>query len=166
MSLKNNIQELQHLIGRECWGILQFELDIEQFTKVLSIDEWGISIDTLKQWVVFPELIPPDILQLFHKKLTSFRNKLEENTLYCSEYENDMLSSHHTFTLELLRLKYCADVSEPSSFDKIYSLNSEAFKMLCDLLVEHGYQNYNTLSEFIFFYYKKNGGKECHPKSN
>ncbi|WP_231734933.1 hypothetical protein [Bacillus sp. FJAT-29937] len=142
---QNSIVEL----GKEFWGLLNFETDLKSLHAFLGLDDISVSFATFMNWAVFPELIPADIRQSIQKRLNyRVEEYLDIEAINMSEEERQL----HERTVELIHFKYSNRISSPQRYYFLYQLPISSFKKVLEQFVKYGYSDSETIFRYYLYY--------------
>lgn len=142
---QKSIEEL----GKEIWGLLNFETNIKSLHIFLGLDDISVSIETFMNWAVFPELIPADIRQSIERKL---RYRCEEKiSIEPFDMTEDECQLHEK-TVELIHFKYSNYISSTQRYYYLYKLPLASFKKVLEQFVKYGYSDSETIFKYYLYY--------------
>lgn len=136
-------------VGLEFWGLLSFEVSIQQLYRLFNelLKDFGVSMRTFQNWVLFPEWIPEDYLVRIGQFLKHIR---ERDTLLNCTHKEELESEEHLKVAELLRVKYGSDYLDPKQFTQLYHMPSQALESFFKSLYLYGYITPESLLRYTF----------------
>ena len=148
---KEMINEQIKELGLEFWGILHFETDINYLYNYLDIDKLCLGMSTFINWVVLPELIPPDVRSQIRLKLL---NRNEDSAYEC--IPSDLLTAEDTLyqeqVTEWLHYKYQAHNATEQRFHHLYKMKKQALIHFLHSLSKFGYSTDDTNLRYFSYY--------------
>jgi len=155
MNLKTNkliIQEQIEELGMELWGIINFETDIKNLYDYLKIEPAMISMSDFIEWVVFPEIIPPDFRHTLRMKLITRHTDAE----YSSEPSSELTLEETVYqeqVTEWLHYKYQAHNASEQRFYHLYKMTPKAVRQFFRSMYLNGHVSEDTNLRFLTYYY-------------
>lgn len=153
---KEGINEQIKELGLEFWGILHFETDIHYLYEYLAIHTICVGKSTFLDWVVLPELIPPDIRSQIRLKIL---NRHADATY--KDVPSELLTTEDNLyqeqVTEWLHYKYQAHHASEQRFHHLYNMNKQALIHFFQSLSKYGYSTDETNVRYFSYYQTMHG---------
>ena len=152
--INNEIMEL----GKEFWGLISFETNLTGLYEFLDVNKFGVALTTLANWIVFPELMPPDIRNSIRLKIIA-RYQTEEYKTIPYVLMTKEQTEVYEHTLELLNFKYNNATASPGAYKRIYSMRKESFEAVLHQFIKYGYLDKESMFKYYDYYLETQEGK-------
>lgn len=145
-------------LGKEFWGLMSFETNLMGLYEFLDVNKFGVALTTLANWIVFPELMPPDIRNSIHLKIKARYQTEEYKTIPYVLMSNEQTEVYE-HTLELLNFKYNCATASPCAYKRIYSMRKESFEAVLHQFIKYGYLDKESMFKYYDYYLETQEGK-------
>lgn len=158
ISLK--IKSKQKELGLEWYWMMQLECSLPQLYKYLRLEEAGITFTHFAEWVVFPHLIRPDLIDVLYLRTRNREQSTEYLTIKNEEFSITKEQKFYIdYTLELAYIKYFHALTSSERLHHVYDMKPETFEVFLSTLNDEGYADSLELSSIQYFYNKRAGGE-------